>query len=163
MADVKISAQTNGTRLAVDDEIPVNRGGTPYRAKALEAGTFTPTLTFGGAAVGLTYSKQVGRWQRIGNRVFFTALVILSAKGSSTGAAVLNGLPVAGEATVDNFQMLPVRPSSLVSTSGSIVALLTAGGTTLAIAQTTTGTTTNLTDANFNNTSQILISGSYEV
>ena len=163
MADVKISAQTNGTRLAVDDEIPVNRGGTPYRAKALEAGTFTPTLTFGGAAVGLTYSKQVGRWQRIGNRVFFTALVILSAKGSSTGNAVLNGLPVAGEATVDNYQMLPVRPSSLVSTSGSIVALLTAGGTTLAIAQTTTGTTTNLTDANFNNTSQILISGSYEV
>jgi hypothetical protein len=59
-----------------------------------EEGTFTPTLTFGGAAVGLTYATQVGRYTKVGNRVMVTIYLVLSNKGSSAGSAVVSGLPI---------------------------------------------------------------------
>lgn len=163
MADTKISAQTDGTRLSVNDEIPVSRAGVAYRAKAVESGTFTPTIAFGGAAVGVTYTTQIGRWQRIANRVFFNIFIVLSAKGSSTGSLTVGTLPVAAEATASNFQALAVRPAVLSSISGAVVANVSPGGTTIAVHQTTTGTTSALTEVNLNNTSQLMISGSYEV
>lgn len=56
-------------------------------------GTFTPTITLGGAAVGMTYGTQLGSYTRIGNRVMFDAYVVLTAKGSSTGELRIRGLP----------------------------------------------------------------------
>jgi hypothetical protein len=55
-----------------------------------EEGTFTPTLTFGGASVGMTYTTQVGAYTKIGNRVFFDLNVVLTNKGSSTGLAAVS-------------------------------------------------------------------------
>jgi hypothetical protein len=59
-----------------------------------EEGTFTPTITFGGAAVGVTYgASNGGTYTKVGNRVMVSGLLQVSAKGSSTGSAVLGGLP----------------------------------------------------------------------
>lgn len=58
-----------------------------------EEGTFTPAMTFGGAAVGMTFSTASGVYTKIGRSVWTQVTMQLSAKGSSTGAAVLTGWP----------------------------------------------------------------------
>lgn len=58
-----------------------------------EEGTFTPAMTFGGAAVGMTFSTASGVYTKIGRLVWTQVTMQLSAKGSSTGAAVLTGWP----------------------------------------------------------------------
>jgi len=57
-----------------------------------EQGTWTPSVTFGGAAAGQT-GTFVGFYTKIGNQVFATCTINLSAKGSSTGTAEISGLP----------------------------------------------------------------------
>jgi len=58
-----------------------------------EEGTWTPAITFGGGSTGITYSAQVGFYTKIGNTVTVQFRASLSSKGSSTGNAVLGGLP----------------------------------------------------------------------
>jgi hypothetical protein len=58
-----------------------------------EEGTFTPTLAFGGGSTGLTYSVNSGTYTKIGRLVTGRFIVGLSNKGSSTGDAVVGGLP----------------------------------------------------------------------
>lgn len=59
----------------------------------VEEGTWTPALTFGGGSTGLTYSARAGSYTKIGNRVIVDGRMTLSAKGSSTGTALVGGLP----------------------------------------------------------------------
>jgi hypothetical protein len=58
-----------------------------------EEGTWTPTLTFGGASVGIAYTYQAGFYTKIGNTVTVQYVVFLSSKGSSTGDNQISGLP----------------------------------------------------------------------
>lgn len=58
-----------------------------------QTGTWTPTLAFGGAAVGLTYFTQQGTYTKIGNVVFYSILLNINSKGSSTGNATIGGWP----------------------------------------------------------------------
>jgi hypothetical protein len=58
-----------------------------------EEGTWTPTLTFGGASVSMTYSVQTGSYTKIGRVVYATCRIVLTNKGSSTGSAIITGLP----------------------------------------------------------------------
>jgi hypothetical protein len=58
-----------------------------------EEGTWTPAITFGGGSTGITYSFQQGFYTKIGNTVTVQFRINLSSKGSSTGSAVLGGLP----------------------------------------------------------------------
>lgn len=62
-----------------------------------EEGTFTPTA-YGSTTAGTqTYSNQVGRYTRIGNRVFFDIEVRLSSTSSATGGLRVGGLPFVSE------------------------------------------------------------------
>jgi hypothetical protein len=71
--------------------------GDTLAANALddyEEGTFTPTILFGGASVGVTYAAgRAGQYTKIGRQVTVTAYILLTSKGSSTGAARISGLP----------------------------------------------------------------------
>jgi hypothetical protein len=58
-----------------------------------EEGTWAPDLRFGGNASGMTYMTQSGTYTRVGRMYTCLAVIRLSAKGSSTGAATLTGLP----------------------------------------------------------------------
>jgi hypothetical protein len=60
-----------------------------------EEGTFALTIAFGGAAVGVTYSANTIAYVKVGKKVTVTGKFALSSKGSSTGTAVLSGLPFA--------------------------------------------------------------------
>lgn len=55
--------------------------------------TFTPTILFGGGNTGMVYGSQLGYYTTIGRLCFFLADVSYTTKGSSTGAAVVGGLP----------------------------------------------------------------------
>jgi hypothetical protein len=58
-----------------------------------EEGTWTPDITFGGNNVSLTFAVRTGVYTKIGNCVYISGLVALSNKGTSTGTAVITGLP----------------------------------------------------------------------
>lgn len=121
-----------------------------------EEGNWTPTVSFGGAQVGITYASQSGMYTKIGRMVFLSFKVELSNKGSSTGAAQINGTPVTSSAffgggAIGRWQNMTsalvymgFAPDSLDGSGLSLYGA-TAGATTLAA----------LTDAAFANTSII--------
>lgn len=57
------------------------------------SGTWVPVLAFGGGSVGLVCAACTGNWTVAGKRVVFDLVILLSALGSSTGAATISGLP----------------------------------------------------------------------
>lgn len=61
-------------------------------ANYVDKGTFTPTLIGGSTAGSTTYSNQNGYYTRIGNLVFVTADIAISA-ATGTGAVTLGNLP----------------------------------------------------------------------
>lgn len=58
-----------------------------------EKGGCTLTLTLGGASVGVTYDSRTGYYTKIGDLVTVGAYFAVSNKGTSTGAALVEGLP----------------------------------------------------------------------
>lgn len=78
-----------------------------------EKGTWTPSLTFGGGSTGMTYSAQVGTYTKIGNACATQLYLLLTAKGSSTGNAVVGGLPFASNNTANQNQFVPLYGNNL--------------------------------------------------
>jgi hypothetical protein len=130
--------------------------GVTYTAKS----TFSPVLAFGGASVGITYAVQSGTYQRIGNMLFFNIEIVLSAVGSSTGAATVTGLPVAVAATAN----VPIILVSTTLTTGNLYAYCQLTGSTAVLYEgNISGTQTALTNTFFGSSSQIWITGVYFV
>ena len=133
-----------------------------------DEGTGTPVLAFGGASVGITYSRQVLRYTRIGNKVFIHIDLALTNKGSSTGDATITGLPFAMNAAgTETF--LPVHAivapdlnvaggfydvSPFVQASATVIDLYERGDNVTHAA---------LTDVDFGNSTAFVIEGGYEV
>lgn len=122
------------------------------------SGTWTPSLTFGGAATGITYTVQSGNYTRAGTIVFVECRIVLSSKGSSTGNALLEGLPfsAAGNATpvsifVTGLGSTVISTSGIIQGSNVILYCATGAYTSLSFA----------TDAIFGNTTNVLIGGCY--
>lgn len=125
-----------------------------------EEGTYTPGVSFGGGTTGITYSAQVGRYTKIGKRVFCQGTFTLSSKGSSTGAALLTGLPFASVNVSSSFATPALLWQGL--NVGGVVGESVANGTTINLFTNTTGNVSGLADTNFTNTSQIDCSIHYE-
>lgn len=60
-----------------------------------EEGTWTPTISFGGASVGVVYNSQSGSYVKVGQMVTAAFGITLTNKGSSSGVAQVDGLPFA--------------------------------------------------------------------
>lgn len=146
-------------------EIPgfINDAGTTYSLPPWSSSTWTPGVSFGGGTTGITYSAQVGRYDRIGNRVHISGYLRLSNKGSSTGTALVTGLPFASVNLANYFQALALFGDDLASITGHLQGYIAANGSTVNLAQLGTGTSAVLTHSNFNNTALLMIAGSYEV
>lgn len=129
-----------------------------------EEGTWTPSVQFGGGATGLTYSTPpLGRYTKIGRNVFVTGTVALSAKGSSTGTAVVAGLPF-----VSANDGIPVAASVGSATgmsvvSGAVIGLITPNSSQLSLLQAAGGSASSLSHSNFSNASAIIFSAVYDV
>jgi len=67
-----------------------------------EEGTWTPNISFGYNTYNQSYANQVGRYTKIGNRVYVTCYVQFSNKGTATGTARVGGLPFT-TVNINNF------------------------------------------------------------
>jgi hypothetical protein len=128
-----------------------------------EEGTWTPGFSFGGGTTGITYSVQAGYYTKVGNIVTVTGQVEVSNKGSSTGNALITGLPY----TVANNQAAlsagGIRFANITYV-GMATIMANQNTTTVALEQTdTSGNRSSLTNTNFSNFSYYIFSLTYRV
>lgn len=124
--------------------------------------SWTPALKFGGGTTGLTYSARAGSYSRVGKLVTCTCDITLSAKGSSTGSATIEDLPF----TVGTGKSGSGSLGYYVSLSGvagyGLLVRADAATKTIVISKADADAApTQLSDANFTNTSRLILTVSY--
>ncbi len=82
--------------------------GSANQLDDYEEGTWTPVITFGGNSAGQTYSSQNGRYVKIGTTVSTSCYVRFTNKGTSTGYALITGLPYASRNQTAFYHSLSV-------------------------------------------------------
>lgn len=121
-------------------------------------GTFVPGLAFGGSNTGITYSSQDGRYVKVRGFLFVSVYIVLTSKGSSTGAARITNLPFtpggvfAGDCLVDNMAIT----SSVKSLTAAGVGVLD-----LRLFNGSSGDNVTVNDTHFTNTTLIHASIGY--
>lgn len=115
-----------------------------------ETGSWTPAITFGGGATGLTYGSRSGSYTRVGNVWFCAFNVVLSAKGSSTGNALLTGLPVSVGSATGGMK----SSGNFTGLTGALSVDPQAASTTAQFKQSSATGSAQITDAAFTNTTQ---------
>lgn len=121
------------------------------------SGAFTPGLTFGDAAVGMTFSTRSGNYRKIGSLVIAQGRVNLSAKGSSTGVARLTGFPFSAPPETFPFSLYA---AALTGITGSVKASIT-GGVNAVLYQGSSSGDATMSDANFTATSDLRFTAVY--
>ena len=128
-----------------------------------EEGTWTPAITFGGSAVGVTYAFSGGRYTKIGRQVTVNGLLQLSNKGTSTGNVSILGLPFTIATGSDNYSAVSLRLDG-VSFANAFMGLGIVNTTSIYIEEITeAGILSRLTHAEFTNASSIAFSLTYFV
>jgi len=129
-----------------------------------EEGTWTIGVSFGNASVGVTTSANTGTYTKIGRQVTVNGYLALTNKGSSTGAARVTGLPftIANSGTFYSAptfgQFFNITHTGFVNGFGNV------NGTNINIESTSLlGALTSLSDTNFANSSELMISFTYFV
>lgn len=120
----------------------VQFGNDTAAANALndyEEGTFTPTI-FGATTAGSgTYTTQVGRYTKIGDRVFYNGRVTWTAHTGS-GAMGVAGLPFTSANVSSSLHVVNVYHTTLTLPSGSTLqAFQNSNSTTIAFRSIPTG------------------------
>jgi hypothetical protein len=128
-----------------------------------EEGTWTMGVSFGGASVGVTTSANTGTYTKIGRQVTVNGFLILTNKGSSTGAAAITGLPFA-IGVGNSYQ----APSSLrfqnITFADQYQGFGEQSFTKINLEEITIlGVASSITDADFANNSNVMVSLTYFV
>jgi hypothetical protein len=125
-----------------------------------EEDVWTPTLKFGGATTGITYTTQVGHYIKVGGKFFGWGRIDLSSKGSATGAATITGLPFAerdGYAYGGHFSYYANMAAAVFSPTSYVTSQ------TMNLAYAAAGGIGGLTNAEFNNNTVLIWTVSYRV
>jgi hypothetical protein len=129
-----------------------------------EEGTWTPQLNFNGGTTGITYAALNGAYIKIGRMVMVRGGFALTNKGSSSGSAYVGGLPF----TVESLSYADA------TAIGGAAALSSINGPPVVVAQntqtkallwynTTSGARILISEANFNNNTELYFSLVYTV
>jgi len=159
-------ATTNTGLITASAGVAIGGTGAVNTLDDYEEGTFTPTVTFGGASVGVTYStygggRRIGQYTKIGNLVEYFIHMEMTSKGSSTGGLNITGLPftvvgsqhyIPGSVFIQAFNLL---------TDGAPVFRATTGSTVMDCYAITGGTYSQISANNCTNTSGWQINGKY--
>ena len=130
-----------------------------------EEGTFTPTFLGAGGQSGQVYSRQVGRYQKVGKWVHVSGRITLSTLGTLTGAVLIGGLPftslnLTGGQTAITVGFWSAMTATFVFISGYVdVNTTTAVMQGLKVAATATA---NLAQADLSATTDVMFSATYE-
>jgi len=126
-----------------------------------EEGSFTPSITFGGASVGMTYSTRVGTYVKVGQFVNCYMYILLTNKGTSVGQFQITGLPFANANLEGAHAASSQWATDLSSISGTFVGYVLNGDAFFYFAYLGTGSQTIMTNSNLTNTSAFMINISY--
>jgi hypothetical protein len=128
-----------------------------------EEGNWTPTISFGGASVGVTYAAgRAGQYTKIGRQVTVTAYILLTSKGSSTGAARISGLPFTITNESGYYAAGSLGALVDITYGGQIQTYAEIGSTSYVLNDySEAGVQGNTTDADFSNVSQIIFTATY--
>ena len=126
-----------------------------------EEGTWSPGFAFGGGSTGMTFSQQTGSYTKLARSVEVNLFPALTAKGSSTGAATITGLPFT--ATAYGGLALGIAHNFAAGLTGGIVLYPIASSATVGMEQelSTTGTA-GITHAEFGGTASITAGGHFQ-
>lgn len=154
------------TKAVLFDSAPDFGSGLTFGSTLLdtyEQGTWTIGVTFGGASVGVTSSSSTGSYTRVGRIVHVVGFLALTSKGSSNGDAKITGLPFTN-GTGNQFLSPAALRIGVVTFADFPMSYVPSNDTALIMEEiTTAGTVTTLTDANFADTTSIMISTTYFV
>lgn len=124
-----------------------------------EEGTWTPTIGGSGGQSGQTYTAQVGRYEKIGKKVWCSFYIKLSALGTITTNVQIQGLPFTVENTTNQFA--PVQIGYWANMTSSFVLIAgyadpnTTAGTLYGATAAATGLTA-LAQANLSATTELI-------
>ena len=127
-------------------------------------GTWIPQLDFNGGTTGITYGARNGAYIKIGRLVMVRGGFVLANKGTSSGTAYVSGFPF----TVESISY--ADPSAIGGSAG----FSSINGAPVVIAQnnqarailwynTTAGVRILISEANFNNNTELYFSLVYTV
>jgi hypothetical protein len=126
-----------------------------------EEGTWTFGISFGGGTTGITYAASAGSYTKIGQMVTVRGYMELTNKGSSTGSALITGLPFTINNATANHTACALAMKS-VTFADWPMAWASPNSTTVILNESTNaGVQTALTNADFANNSWVMISCSY--
>jgi hypothetical protein len=158
-------ATTEKVRILADGGLTFN--GDTAAANALddyEEGTWTPSITFGGASTGITYASNGARYTKVGRQVSVTCYILMSNKGLATGNARIAGLPFASAAGNPFYSTASLSAISAMTYLGMAQAYVNVGATNIDLVQTTElGAQSGILDTNFSNGTQLIMSATYFV
>ena len=134
--------------------------GSANKLDDYEEGTFTGGISFGGGTTGQVYVSRIGYYTKVGQAVTITMYVNFSNKGSSTGGALLEGLPFTSKSgTAYSAGGLHLNQ---VSYTGFPQAYVLVSGTTVQMGQTSeAGVFTTLNQSHFTNGTGLIFSTTY--
>jgi hypothetical protein len=126
-----------------------------------EEGTWTMGVSFGGASVGVTTLNNTGKYTKIGRQVTVTGYLQLSSKGSSTGDAKITGLPFTVFNSAANYSTGATWLGQITYT-GIFMTIVEINSTTFSLFEMAeSGVRTSITNADFANNSDFIISLTY--
>jgi hypothetical protein len=169
IGNVGIGTTSPATKLDVSGSIRASTGilfGTDTAAantlSDYEEGTFDFGIEFGGASVAVTYSIRGGKYTKIGRQVTVTGYMFITSKGTSTGAATITGLPFTVFNNTANYSGISLGFLSNITFADYIQGYADINTTSIQLVETTNaGVNSTITNANFANNSQILLSLTY--
>jgi hypothetical protein len=130
-----------------------------------EEGTWSPTVTFGGASVGITYNTTFtgATYTKIGNRVCISGFLLLTNKGSSTGGAAIANLPFTSEAGNTKYLGVAIGGSAFTF-ANQFWATISPSSTSIVLQESTeAGSASSLTNSDFTNGTELYFSTTYSV
>ena len=111
---------------------------------------WTPTLTFGGSSAGITYTSNIGAYAVKDHLVTATFQIIVSNKGTATGAARISGLPLASNSGYFGGAVSPYA-RDFTGLTGTIIAAVNGNESVIELFQPSSTGIIQLTNSNFTN------------
>jgi len=166
VVDIQIESDAVDTLIYGTTAGYINDSGTNTRVFDKKyAGTipapFNPVLKFGGNTTGIVQSTTYGVKTKIGEYWHVDIVIVLSSKGSATGIAQITGLPKAAN-LVFNPAVSFSSCVNMTGMTGAVMGQLATNTGTINLHQSAATGMSNLTDAQFTNTSNLQLSVVYK-
>jgi hypothetical protein len=128
-----------------------------------EEGVWTPTISFGGASVGVTYGSPTnGRYTKIGRTVIASGTVTLTSKGSSVGAAGIGGLPFTSANDGVYASAAIGLAAGFTGVTGAVIGALPPNASRCSLNHSNNGASAGLSNSNLTNSAQLFFSLVYD-